>query len=167
MPRTRRHPYWIAACVALAGLTLSGQAFAAMDCSVSTTGLGFGDYDPLLATPDDSTANVAVTCTRVIFVDPFSIGYTLRLSRGSSGSYAQRRMNAGTAQLNYNLFRDAARSQVWGDGTSSTATVAGTASFVWFQTSQTINHTMYGRAPAQQNASPGNYTDTIVLTITF
>jgi spore coat protein U-like protein len=167
LPRTRRRPVWIATCVALAGLGLSGPALAVMDCSVSTAGLGFGEYDPLLATPNDSTANVAVTCTRQIFVDPFNISYTLRLSRGSSGSYAQRRMNAGPAQLNYNLYRDAGRSQIWGDGTSSTATVAGTANFVWFQTSQTNNHTIYGRAPAQQNAAPGNYTDTIVLTITF
>lgn len=146
---------------------MSGTTQAAIDCSVSTSGVGFGDYDPLLATPDDSSANVAVTCTRVILVDPFTINYTLSLSRGSSGTYAPRRMNAGSARLNYNLFRDAARAQVWGDGTNSTGTVAGTANFVWFQTSQTSNHTAYGRVPAQQNASPGSYTDTIVLTITF
>ena len=63
---------------------MSGTTQAAIDCSVSTSGVGFGDYDPLLATPDDSSANVAVTCTRVILVDPFTINYTLSLSRGSS-----------------------------------------------------------------------------------
>ena len=100
-------------------------------------------------------------------MDPFSVGYTLSLSRGSSGTFAPRQMRAGTANLSYNLFRDAARAQVWGDGTNSTGTVAGTANFVWFQTSQSSNHTVYGRVPALQNASPGSYTDTIVLTITF
>jgi spore coat protein U-like protein len=163
----RRHVHLIAACLGLAGSVVSGAAHAAIDCSVSTSGVGFGDYDPLLATPDDSSANVAVTCTRVIFVDPFSVSYTLSLSRGSSGTYSPRRMNAGSARLNYNLYRDAARAQVWGDGTNATGTVAGTASFVWFQTSQTVNHTVYGRVPAQQNATPGAYTDTIVMTITF
>jgi spore coat protein U-like protein len=163
----RRHVHLIAACLGLASSVVSGAAHAAIDCSVSTSGVGFGDYDPLLATPDDSSANVAVTCTRVILVDPFRVNYTLSLSRGSSGTYSPRRMTAGSATLNYNLYRDAARAQVWGDGTNSTGTVAGTASFVWFQTSQTVNHTVYGRVPAQQNATPGGYTDTIVMTITF
>lgn len=157
----------IAACIGLAGSIVSACVNAAMDCSVSTSGVGFGEYDPLLATPDDSSANVAVTCTRVILVDPFNISYTLSLSRGSSGTYSPRRMNAGTARLDYNLYRDAARAQVWGDGTNATGTVAGTASFVWFQTSQTNNHTVYGRVPGQQNAMPGAFTDTIILTITF
>jgi len=163
----RRQIQLIAACIGLAGSIVSGGVHAAMDCSVSTSGVGFGDYDPLLATPDDSSANVAVTCTRVILVDPFSISYTLSLGRGSSGTFAARRMIAGTAGLSYNLFRDAARAQVWGDGTNSTGTVAGTASFVFFQTSQTVNHTVYGRVPAQQNAASGAYTDTIIMTITF
>ena len=157
----------IAACIGLAGSIVSGCVNAAMDCSVSTSGVGFGEYDPLLATPDDSSANVAVTCTRVILVDPFNISYTLSLSRGSSGTYSPRRMNAGTARLDYNLYRDAARAQVWGDGTNATGTVAGTASFVWFQTSQTSDHTVYGRVPARQHATPGAYADTIIMTITF
>lgn len=146
---------------------VSGVAEAAIDCTASTSGVGFGDYDPVLTAPDDSTANVVVTCTRQIFVDPFNVSYTMALSRGSSGNYASRRMNAGTARLNYNLFRDAARSQVWGDGTNSTGTVAGAQNFVWFQTTQTATHTLYGRVPAQQNATPGSYSDAIVLTITF
>ena len=166
-PATRRYLRWIACGLLLAGGTLPGVALAAMDCSVSSTGLGFGEYDPLATADDDSTSNIAVTCTRVIFVDPFRIDYTLSLSRGSSGNYAQRRMNAGTARLNYNLYRNAARSQIWGDGSNSTGTVAGTANFNWFQTSQTNNHTVYGRAPAQQNAVPGSYSDAVVLTIAF
>ena len=146
---------------------MTGTAHAAIGCSVSTSGVGFGDYDPLLATPDDSSADIAVTCTRQIFVDPFSVSYTLSLSRGSSGTFSPRRMNAGTAQLNYNLYVDAARAEVWGDGTNSTATVDGTAAFVWFQTSKTNTHTVYGRVPARQDAAPGVYADTIITTITF
>ena len=77
MYRPRRHVPLIAACLGLAGGVVAGVATAAIDCSVSTSGVGFGDYDPLLATPDDSSASVAVTCSRVILVDPFSVGYTL------------------------------------------------------------------------------------------
>ncbi|MBK6351184.1 MAG: spore coat protein U domain-containing protein [Proteobacteria bacterium] len=117
-----------------------------MDCSVSTSGVGFGDYDPLLATPDDLVGQRRGHLHARDLVDPFSINYTLSPAAARAGSYASRRMNAGTARLNYNLYRDAARAQVWGDGTNSTGTVAGTANFVWFQTSQTGNHTVYGRS---------------------
>ncbi len=162
-PRRQRRTFlaWLAASFAC------GPALAAIDCNVSSTGAAFGTYDPVLTTPDDSTANIAVTCTRVILVDPFRVDYTLSLSRGSSGSYAQRRMTLGPARLNYNLYRDAARAQVWGDGTSSTQTVAGTINFNWFQTTQTTNHTAYGRVPALQDVTPGSYNDTLVLTIVF
>jgi spore coat protein U-like protein len=163
----RRPALLTTACLFVAGGIVSGAAEAAIDCTASTSGVSFGDYDPLLATPDDSTANVSVTCTRQIFVDPFNVSYTLALSRGSSGNYASRRMNAGAARLNYNLYRDAARAQVWGDGTNSTGTVAGAHNFVWFQTSRTNTHTIYGRVPARQNPTSGTYADTIVLTITF
>ena len=81
--------------------------------------------------------------------------------RASAGAASFRRQ--GTLERHL----DAARAQVWGDGTNSTGTVAGTTSFVWFQTSKTANHTVYGRVPAQQNAASGAYTDTIVVTITF
>lgn len=155
--------------VGLAAAALcSPAALAAIGCNVSSTGAGFGDYDPLATSADDSTASVSVTCTRVIFQDPFSVSYTLSLSRGSgSTTFAPRRLRSGPNRLNYNLFRDAARAQVWGDATGSTFVVSGTASFNWFQTTQTNTHTAYGRLPAQQDVVPGAYSDTIVVTITY
>lgn len=165
-PARLRSKWTLALAVVAAGF-LPASAWATIGCDVSSNGVGFGDYDPLATAADDSTANVAVTCTRVILQDPFRVAYTLSLSRGTSGSYAPRRMSSGANRLNYNLYRDAARAQVWGDGTASTGVVAGTASFNWFQTSQTNTHTAYGRMPALQDAAPGSYADTIVVTISF
>ena len=153
---------------ALAAVLLAGaSAQAAIDCSVSTSGINFGAYDPVATSPDDVTGNLAVTCTRVIFVDVFHVPFTVSLQRGSSPSYNPRTLRSGTNVLNYNIYRDAARTQVWGDGTNSTLRLSDTSDFVWFQTTQTDNYSLYGRIPALQDVRTGNYSDTITLQITF
>lgn len=142
------------------------QALAAVSCSTSAPTLAFGNYDPSLATPTDITSGMTVTCTRAI-LDPWSVAYTISLSTGGSGSYAARRMNAGTSLLNYNVYTNASRSQVWGDGTGSTGIVGATINFNLFQFSKSAMHTAYGRIPAGQNASAGSYNDNLVVTLTF
>jgi spore coat protein U-like protein len=90
------------------------------------------------------------------------------LSAGSSGTFAQRQMRAGRAVLNYNLFDDATRTRVWGNGTGGSVLVAGTllvnpGNYVVNE----IIHPIYGRIPAQQGADTGSYGDTILVTLTF
>ena len=162
-------PGWrrLAGTVLAALLLATPAARAAIDCSVSTTGLNFGTYDPSATSPDDITGNVAVTCTRVIFVDVFHVPFVVSLQKGSNSSYNPRTLRSGSNVLNYNIYRDAARTQIWGDGTNSTVRLNDTSDFVWFQTSQTDNYTMYGRIPALQDVRTGNYTDTIVVQVTF
>ena len=151
----------------VAALLAAPVAQSAIDCNVSTTGVNFGAYDPTSATPDDIAGNLAVTCTRVIFVDVFHVPFTVALSRGSSTSFSPRTLRSGTNVLNYNIYRDAGHAQVWGDGTSSTGTLSDSSDFVWFETSQTDNYTLYGRIPTLQDVRVGTYADTIVLQITF
>ena len=109
---------------------------------------------------------MTVTCTRAI-LDPWSVSYSIALSAGNSGAYAARRMNVGAALLTYNVYTNASHSQVWGDGTSSTAVVSTTMSFNFFQFSNSATHTAYGRIPAAQNAGAGNYGDNLVVTLSF
>jgi spore coat protein U-like protein len=71
-------------------------------------------------------------------------------------------MSAGAAALSYNLYLDAARISVWGDGSGGTSTY-GPLQPAEGSTSIPI----YGRAPGGQNASPGNYSDTVVVTLVF
>ncbi len=164
--RIRRRSAGLAAWV-VAALLVAPAVQAAIDCSVSTAGINFGAYDPTSATPDDIVGNLAVTCTRVIFVDVFHVPFTVSLSRGSSTSFSPRTLRSGTNVLNYTSYRDAAHSQVWGDGTNSTVRLSDTSDFVWFQTSQTDNFALYGRIPALQDVRVGNYTDTVIVQITF
>ena len=86
------------------------------DCAISTTGVAFGNDDPLVTTNADATGNLTVVCTH-ISGGATRVTYTAALSAGGSGNYAQRRMRAGTATLNYNLFDSAARTRIWGNGT--------------------------------------------------
>ena len=148
-------------------LLAAPAAHSAIDCNVSTAGINFGAYDPTSATPDDIAGNLAVTCTRVIFVDVFHVPFTVALSRGSSTSFSPRTLRSGANVLNYNIYRDASHAQVWGDGTNSTVRLSDQSDFVWFQTSQTDNYTLYGRIPALQDVRTGNYADTVVVQITF
>jgi spore coat protein U-like protein len=163
---SKRQAIRLARGIAVLIVLASSDARAAVDCSVTTPGVAFGNYDASLPGPTDISGNLTVSCTRV-FLDPWNIGYTLSLSRGTSGSYAPRQMASGPSRLNYNLFRDAGRSQVWGDGTASTGVINATMRFNIFQFSNSASHTAYGRIPAGQGANPGSYADNIVVTITF
>lgn len=144
----------------------SGSAHA-LDCTFFTSGVAFGVYDGTLATPTDSTGNATLRCTHV-GGGAVKTSYTIALSRGASGSFVQRQLRAGNSALNYNLFTDATRTRVWGDGSAGSAIVAGTllvnpGNFV-------INeavHPIYGRIPAQQSADSGIYADQILVTLTF
>lgn len=155
--------------VLIGSLAWGTQAFSATTCSVSSSGIAFGVYNPLTPTALDSTGTVAVTCTLTFppFVD--NVSYTIDLSPGSSGSMLARAMQSGVNQLNYNIYTTSARVQVWGDGTGGTSDVTGTMrlGFIFLPSTRTNNHTMYGRIAAGQDIPPGSYSDTIIVTVTY
>lgn len=160
-PRRKR---WFAP--ALAALALGALASSARaSCSASAVPTLFGSYNPLSASANDSTGSVTVTCG--IHAIAILQSYTVALSTGSSGSYAPRRMQSGAATLQYQLYRDAARSSVWGDGTAGTALVSG-GFLLSVLVPVSATHTVYGRLPGlQTTAPPGSYTDTITVTVTY
>lgn len=143
------------------------DARAAADCTISTTGVFFGNYDPLVTTNTDATGDLTVVCTH-LSGGATHVNYTVALSAGSSGSYAQRRMRAGVAILNYNLFDSAARTRIWGNGTGGTSRVAGSLRVnPGAHRIAEASHPIHGRIPALQAVATGNYSDTIVVTLTF
>ena len=134
----------LAAATALLAAT---QAWA--DCSVDTTGIAFGAYDTFHVAPLDGVGSVTVACDSA---------YTILLG-GGSGGVGDRRMQGSRFTLQYNLFVDASRSIVWGDGSSGSSTVAGSAG--------QHTHTVYGRIPARQNVGGGNYSDSLIISVNF
>ena len=75
---------------------------------------------------------------------------------------AARKMTSGANTLNYALYKDSARTTLWGDGTLSTASITGTG------TGAAQANTIYARVPGSQTTVPtGAYADTVAITITF
>lgn len=153
----------------IGSLAWGSQAFSATTCSVNSSGVAFGVYNPLTPTPLDSTGTVAVTCTLTFppFVD--NVNYTIDLSAGSSGSMTGRHMQAFPNLLYYNLFTTTARNIVWGDDTGGTSDITGSMrlGFFFLPSTRTNTHTIFGRIPAGQDIPPGSYSDTIVVTVTY
>lgn len=148
-PRTTRRAAsrWL---LAAALLSASLPAWS-VTCSVSTTGVSFGTYNVFNSTDSDSAGSVSVSCD-------LAASYSIALSAGN-GSYASRWMASGANHLDYNLYREASHSTVWGDGTGGSGVVTGGGT--------SATHTVYGRIPSRQNVYTGSYSDNIVVTVTY
>jgi len=141
-------------------------ASAAVSCTASSTGTDFGIYNPLSATPTYANGDVEVTCT-LLSGGATTVTLVSSYSTGSSGTYAMRTMLSGANKLNYNLFFDAAYTQVRGNGTGGSQTGGATLNLTAANRTQTASGTIYGRIPAGQDVAAGSYADTIVVTITY
>ena len=136
--------------------TLNVDATVTASCSVSSSALSFGNVDPAGGNVD-STGGITVTCTNGTDWEA-----TAGVGSGSGASYASRRMSSGANLLNYNIYTNAGRTNVWGDGTGGTVTIANTGS------GAAQNVTVYGRVPSgQTTAVPGAYDDTVAVTVTY
>ncbi len=122
-------------------------------CTISAGSLNFGNYAGTLI---NSNSTILVACTNTT---PYNIGLSAGLATGATVT-TRKMQGPASATLSYKVFRDAARTLNWGN-TVGTDTVAGTGS----GTSQSV--TVYGQLPAGQSATSGNYTDTIMTTVTY
>jgi spore coat protein U-like protein len=72
-------------------------------------------------------------------------------------------MSKGVEVLAYNLFRNAARTTIWGDGTGGTAVYSRANP----PNNSNVNVTIYAQMPPGQDVSAGNFGDTVSATINF
>lgn len=135
-----------------AAFTVSATIVA--NCSVSATDLNFGSTGSIVANQDASNS-LTVTCTA-------QTPYSISLDGGTSSATdpTQRKMKKGAESVTYGLYQDAARSVSWGNNIGVN-TLASTG------TGLAQNFAVYGRVPPQTTPSPGTYSDTIVVTITY
>jgi len=149
----------ILAVALLLNILWSSKASALLFCSVSASSIvAFGSFSPLTGSEVVSTGTITVTCNLLS-------SYTIALSHGGSGTYSPRRMADGSSHsLDYNLYRDAGYSQLWGDGTNGSTMATGS-----FLLGGSRNHTIYGRIllSTQRTAVPGSYSDSITVTVTY
>lgn len=148
----------IAARLVLAvALIFIGASRVEAACTLSATGVAFGTYNVFLTTPDDSTGTITFRCGAQ------DRDITITISRGSSSAFSPRTLRSGVDILNYNLYRNAGFTEIWGDASEGT--------FTYFirnpPNNQDIVLTVYGRVPPEQDARIGTYSDTVVVTIEY
>jgi spore coat protein U domain-containing protein, fimbrial subunit CupE1/2/3/6 len=138
---------------AVAGLSFS--AFAV--CSLSSTSISFGNYDVFSTAALDTNGSIVYRCGNA------DNNISISLNHGGAPSFNPRWMLKGSEILNYNLYLDAARTVIWGDGTAGTQTF-----FIKNPpNNQDVTVPVYGRVPSGQSISKGAYSDTITVTINF
>ena len=132
-------------------------------CSVNIDDVTFGTYD-FLAGNLDAVSNVEVTCSALVIGVNFN--YTVEVDGGLSADMTDRYMSNGADSLHYNLYADAARTQVWGDGSSGTTVIVDGYAFD-ILIPVTRNYSVYGRIPGGQLSPPGYYSDTLTVTVIY
>ena len=145
-------------------LTVSATLAASCAVNTSTTGttttavLNFGTVTSMAANIDASTSSTGGSKVTVLCSN--GTGWTLAMNGGSNVSGTQRRMLGGnTEYVPYNLYSDSARTVAIGINTTA---LSGTG------TGALQSYDIYGRIPAGSTlATPGAYTDTVTLTLTY
>jgi spore coat protein U-like protein len=140
--------------------TFQVQATVDPECTVVTAPLAFGAYDPVSANataPLDGTGTVNVYCTAGTFARVF-----LDLGTYASGT-TRRMLGPSTNYLQYEIYRDAGRSAVW--GTTVATSNSGTATSIIIAINS--GFTAYGRVPAGQDVVFGGYGDTVLVTVNY
>ncbi|MDB5707223.1 MAG: putative secreted pili protein [Sphingomonas bacterium] len=134
-----------------AGLALVAAPAFAASCTVSSSGVSFGGYDPLSRSDNRSTGSIKLTCDAAVTA-------TVSLTPGQ-GSYSVREMSNGRSPLAYNLYVDPQHTIIWGDGTGSSNSVPAQG--------EVVTLPLYGAIPARQNVTAGSYSDTLVVTVSY
>jgi spore coat protein U-like protein len=155
---------FVAACLLL---TQTGLATAAVTftCTVSATGIAFGTYNPLSPVGDSAVGSWTVICN-AIGSGSATVAGTLTMSTGFSGSYAARTMKFGANALQYNIYLTSSHQQIIGDGTAGTFAPSDSGTVTAGQVYQ-VTGSMYGFMPPSQDVPAGNYTDSIIVTVTY
>jgi spore coat protein U-like protein len=139
---------------------LGVSASIAANCTISTSPVAFGAYDPITANKTaalNGTGSVTTTCTSGSAV-------TVTLGQGVNpvgdvDAAPVRQMASGANRLAYFLYSNTGRTTVWGNTAPTGMADTGTGA--------TSTLTVYGAITANQNQPTGDYLDTVVATVTF
>ncbi|NUG52157.1 Csu type fimbrial protein [Acinetobacter lactucae] len=131
----------------------------------STSNVDFGNINDIGTTRRDYIAQGAVnsTCNN-------GTPYSIYLGDGNNriiGGF-RRMTNGGSQYIPYQLYKDSNYSTVW-DTTGGVSSVGGTGGVSKTGSGSTQSTNVYGKIPQGSSISmtPGNYSDTIVVTVTY
>lgn len=136
---------------------LTVQATVQKNCSVNTASNLTFPPQGLLNQAVTGSGQITVRCTN-------NNAFAVAINGGTvANNVMARKMKHATAAdtVGYQLYQDANYATVWGDGVTGGTMFNGTG------TGANQAFTVYGRVPAQATPRPGNYSDTVLVTITF
>lgn len=153
-------------------LTLAavGQAHAA-GCTVSSSGLAFGAYQPLTfpgkltSATVTSNASVSVVCAGIVNGGTYTIALGPSTMGGGNRISMRYLANAnGGDYMAFNVYRDASYSTIWGDGVTAGNVLSGTLP----SGDSNQSYTVYGRIAAGQNMlKAGSFSGPLTMTLTY
>ena len=132
------------------------------NCTITTTPVAFGNYDPLSGSANQATGTVGITCTK-------NAATTITLGDGNNG--VRQMKDAGSQLMAYELYQPPdntpgtacsyASPTRWGVVSGQIFTPAAAPSKV----ARTYN--VCGQIPAGQDLAAALFTDTVVATVNF
>jgi len=152
-------------------LLFNASVALAGGCSVSSSGLSFGAYQPLTfagkltSTNVSSVATVSVVCSSIVAGGSYTI--SLGASNYGTGNrissrYLNNIINGGTLMA-FNVYTDTGYTTIWGDG--STGVLLNGSIAIG---SSNLSITVYGNIPAGQSTlKAGSFSDSLTMTITY
>jgi spore coat protein U-like protein len=139
---------------------LGSKQALAINCRVTLVAMDFGVYMPMAPVHVDVNGQVGIRCQ----AQPGT--FNVIIGPGFSGDQLSRTLTDGSGGIiAYNMYRNAARTEIWGDGSPPTFVVSGIRRNRGRPTS--YNYTVYGRMFSGQSPNPGVYTDNVVVTVLF
>ena len=126
-------------------------------CTVTTTDLALGSTGNLQGDPILAASRIYITCSA-------ATDYAIAINAGRSAGatiMSRKLTDASTGgTVNYQLYVDTYRTQIWGDGTTGNlVSGTGTGLMTLFSTHATV--------PKQDTPPPGTYTDVLTVTVTY
>lgn len=167
----KTYPLLLRTLLALVLSLCGGQVFA-QSCTITANNLASGNnYNPFVAGFNDTMGIFSITCTRPRSLqNRFPSVFYVGADNGLYFLSGSRRLQNGTAFLNYALYRNAACSQAWGT-TTATAYALNNSATGPNNTTTTPNPLTGGTTycfritGGVNTAIPGTYTDTVQVGI--
>lgn len=156
---------------------LAVSAAVKQNCTISTTALAFGDYDPVTANSSTAltgTATVTITCSKGTTTGG-SNGPQIGLSTGGHPSGSIRRMEHSVSTgvfLIYELYKPTTNAPGAVCPAAGSGTIWTDVTPDWLVTDipadkNARTYNICGVVSAGQDAPVGNYTDTVTATVNF
>lgn len=127
-------------------------------CRIETRSPTFGEYDSFDPRPRDAQGAAIYTCVRFLR----GLKVRIEMSRGRSRSFHRAMFNE-SERLNYNLYLDATRQTVWGNGSGGTEYYSDNNP----PNGRPVVVPIYGRIAPFQDVAVGTYSDVIEVRILF